>query len=146
MFLEHYQKWCLLSYGYLHDLDDAKDVVQTIFIKLLQIKEHKAIDNLKSYINTAIRNESLKKLKASKEHSPYPTPLPMSPSYENECIGTGKLKIAQGENRNKFFTCSKVADSIISENSSIEELILPKTSLYDIDTEKGKIYTFSLKK
>lgn len=65
---------------------------------------------------------------------------------EIEYIGTGKLKIAQGENRNKFFTCSKVADPIISENSSIEELILPETSLYDIETEKGKIYTFSLKK
>ncbi len=65
---------------------------------------------------------------------------------EIEYIGTGKLKIAEGENPNKFFTFSKVADPIISENSSIEELILPKTSLYDIETEKGKIYTFSLKK
>ena len=65
---------------------------------------------------------------------------------EIEYIGTGKLKIAEGENPNKFFTFSKVADPIISENSSIEELILPETSLYDIETEKGKIYTFSLKK
>ena len=65
---------------------------------------------------------------------------------EIEHIGTGKLKIAQGNNQNKFFTVSKVIDPIVSENSSIEELILPKTFLYDIKTEKGKVYTFSLKK
>lgn len=65
---------------------------------------------------------------------------------EIECIGTGKLKTAQGDNPNKFFTVGKVIDPIVSENSSIEELILPKTFLYDIGTEKGKIYTFSLKK
>jgi alpha-L-fucosidase 2 len=65
---------------------------------------------------------------------------------EIEHIGTGKLKIAQGNNLNKFFTVSKAIDPIVSENSSIEELILPKTFLYDIKTEKGKVYTFSLKK
>nr|WP_321411227.1 glycoside hydrolase family 95 protein [uncultured Allomuricauda sp.] len=65
---------------------------------------------------------------------------------EIEHIGTGKLKRAQGNNQNKFFTVSKAIDPIVSENSSIEELILPKTFLYDIKTEKGKVYIFSLKK
>lgn len=62
------------------------------------------------------------------------------------CLGTGKLKMAQGDNPNKFFTVNKVIDPLVSENSTIEELILPKTFLYDIETEKGKMYTFSLKK
>ena len=56
MFLEHYQEWCLLSYSYVQDLDDAKDVVQTVFTKLLQKNEYTTIENFKPYINTAVRN------------------------------------------------------------------------------------------
>ncbi len=65
---------------------------------------------------------------------------------EIEYIGTGKLNEPQGDNPNKFFAVSKVIDPIVSENSSIEELTLPKTFLYDIETEKEKVYTFGLKK
>ena len=65
---------------------------------------------------------------------------------EIEDIGAGQLKTAQGDNPNTFFTVGQVKDPIVSGNASIDELILPKTFLYDIETEKGKVYTFSLKR
>jgi len=112
MFLEHYQEWCLLSYSYLHDLDDAKDVVQTIFIKLLQKKEHKAIDNLKSYINTAVRNESLKKIKSKQRTFAVSHSVTYVPSYENELIQSEisetifrELESLPAQNRKVFELC-----------------------------------------
>ncbi|MBW8242699.1 RNA polymerase sigma factor [Muricauda oceani] len=86
MFLEHYQEWCLLSYSYVQDLDDAKDVVQTVFTKLLQKNEHTTIENFKPYINTAVRNESLKKIKNSQRTFDMSHSTTYVPSYENEWI------------------------------------------------------------
>ena len=86
MFLKHYQEWCLLSFSYVGDLDDSKDVVQNIFIKLLQKEFDEPIIDLKKYINTCIRNESLKKVKKSQRTfslKNYPTEVS---SHENELI------------------------------------------------------------
>lgn len=31
MFLKHYQEWCLLSFSYVGNLEDSKDVIRYIF-------------------------------------------------------------------------------------------------------------------
>ena len=59
---------------------------------------------------------------------------------------TGKLVKAEGKNPNSFFFTAETMTPIISENATIEELTLPKTFLYDIMTEKGRAYTFKIKK
>lgn len=66
VFFSHYQEWCLMSFSYVQNLDDAKDVVQNVFLLLLQKEDLSDIKNLKNYITVSIRNESLKKVKKSK--------------------------------------------------------------------------------
>lgn len=112
MFLEHYQEWCLLSFSYVHDLDDAEDVVQAIFIKLLQKEEHGTIGSLKPYISKAVRNESLKKIKSKQRTFTIPHSTTHVPSYENELIQSEisetifrELESLPAQNRKVFELC-----------------------------------------
>jgi len=63
-----------------------------------------------------------------------------------ELIGTGTLKNAEGENPNPLFYVPKTATPIISKEATVENLKLEKTWLFDLETEKGKTYTFIMKK
>ncbi|MFC4220612.1 glycoside hydrolase family 95 protein [Flagellimonas marina] len=64
---------------------------------------------------------------------------------EIELVGIGIFKEAKGDNPNKFFKMEETMEPIISEEASTQELTLPKSLLYDIITEKGKVYSFRLK-
>ncbi|MDO1511682.1 sigma-70 family RNA polymerase sigma factor [Maribacter confluentis] len=86
MFLKHYQEWCLLSFSYVGDLDDSKDVVQSIFVKLLQKECNEPIKDFKSYISTSIRNESLKRIKKKQRTFLIKNYSNEVPSYEHELI------------------------------------------------------------
>lgn len=86
MFQKHYQEWCLLSFSYIGDLDDSKDIVQNIFIKLLQKEYNEPIIDIKKYINSAIRNESLKKIKKNQRTFFFKDYTFEVSSYENELI------------------------------------------------------------
>jgi len=63
LFLEHYDRWCLLSYSYLHNKVEAEEVVQEVCVNILLKERSVEIVNLKGYIITAIKNRSLKKIK-----------------------------------------------------------------------------------
>jgi alpha-L-fucosidase 2 len=52
------------------------------------------------------------------------------------------FKTAYGENSNPFYQLNEVLKPLISKESDIKTLILSQTYLYDVKTEKGKIYTF----
>ncbi len=67
MFLKHYKEWCLLSYSYLENISEAEDMVQDVFVKVLNRKTKTEILDLKNYISTAVRNTSLKKIQRSKK-------------------------------------------------------------------------------
>ncbi len=67
MFMKHYKEWCLLSYSYLENISEAEDMVQDVFVKILNRKVKTEILDLKSYISTAVRNTSLKKIQRSKK-------------------------------------------------------------------------------
>ncbi|WP_419212023.1 glycosyl hydrolase family 95 catalytic domain-containing protein [Maribacter sp. X9] len=63
-----------------------------------------------------------------------------------ELIGTGTLKKAKGENPNPLFYVPETATPIISKDATLENLELKNTLLYDLETEKGRTYTFIMKK
>lgn len=67
IFMTHYQEWCWLAYGYLQDTQEAEDVVQDVFVKLLQRGRTEEIQNLTGYVYNAVKNTSLTKLKQSKK-------------------------------------------------------------------------------
>ena len=55
------------------------------------------------------------------------------------------LKKAVGENSNVFYQVNETAQPIISKESDIKPLAIQTTYLYDLDTKKGKTYTFVIK-
>ena len=63
LFLIHYHEWRLLSYTYLENMDEAEDVVHDTIEKMLcKLDDTNKILNLKSYIYTSIKNNSIKRL------------------------------------------------------------------------------------
>lgn len=70
LFKDHFQSLCNIAYSVVKDQDQARDIVQQVFIKFWDRREKVDIDdNIKSYlkravINTALNHlEKLKKLK-----------------------------------------------------------------------------------
>ncbi|KKL50608.1 hypothetical protein LCGC14_2303800, partial [marine sediment metagenome] len=63
-----------------------------------------------------------------------------------ERIETAQLIKAEGANPNPFFYIPETASPLVSKESNLTEIDLAETFLFDVDTEKGKIYTLVMKK
>jgi len=60
LFEEYYGGLRAFARSLLHDLDAAEDVVQTVFLRLWQGREHLAIDSgIRLYLYQAVRNQAL---------------------------------------------------------------------------------------
>jgi alpha-L-fucosidase 2 len=66
---------------------------------------------------------------------------------KDEIMATGnvELKPAEGENPNSLFYVNPIKKPLISEQANIQDLELENTWVYDVQTEKGQIYSFKLK-
>lgn len=85
VFRENYREFCLLSYSYITCMDQAQDIVQEVFLKILTRKDASEILNLKAYIWNSIKNTSLKNLEHSKKMEPIRSDiLKLPPIEENE--------------------------------------------------------------
>jgi alpha-L-fucosidase 2 len=63
----------------------------------------------------------------------------------NSPVKAGKgisMKSAKNENPNPLFAVPVIKAPIISEKAKLNPLVLPKTGLYDVETEAGKTYEF----
>ncbi len=67
VFKEHYREFCLLSYSYVTCMDQAQDIVQDVFVKMLMKGKVSDIANLKAYIGKSVKNTSLKYLSRTKK-------------------------------------------------------------------------------
>ena len=75
VFQQYYRPLCLYALHYLHDLDEAEDVVQDCFVRLLETNKLKSLivcssaksrlasPQLKSFLYTSVRNASIDKLR-----------------------------------------------------------------------------------
>lgn len=91
LFHAHYREWCLVSYSYLEDMDEAEDVVQDVIEKVLgQLNESNEILNLKSYIFISVKNNSIKRLKKSKKSTVLLENDIFELSHEENLIGSEK--------------------------------------------------------
>ena len=64
IFRKHYQSLCNYACGILKDMDDAEEVVQSIFLKFWEQREGIEINvSLKSYLYRAVHNTCLNRLK-----------------------------------------------------------------------------------
>ncbi|MEY4539865.1 MAG: hypothetical protein RLZZ306_1622 [Bacteroidota bacterium] len=72
IFRKHYQALCNYACGILKDMDDAEEVVQSIFLKLWEQRESIEINvSLKSYLYRAVHNTCLNRLKHLKIQDTY---------------------------------------------------------------------------
>lgn len=67
LFNENFHSMVFTSFNIVKDYDQAKDIVQNVFVKVWQNYEGvKYVKNLKSYLFTAVRNSSLNYLRDQK--------------------------------------------------------------------------------
>jgi RNA polymerase sigma-70 factor (ECF subfamily) len=70
LFDKLYVSLCLFANKYLDNLEDSKDVVQEVFIKVWEDKvEFKNQNTIKSYLYTSVKNKSLDYLKSKRYKS-----------------------------------------------------------------------------
>lgn len=67
VFKENYREFCLLSYSYVGCMDQAQDIVQDVFVKLLLKDKSFHILNVKSYVWKSVKNSSLKHIARAKK-------------------------------------------------------------------------------
>ena len=64
LFEQHYTPVVLFAKGYIPDLDTDKDVVQEVFLSLIESQEtFNDVDNLKAYLYGTVRHKCLKYLR-----------------------------------------------------------------------------------
>ena len=72
VFRKYYQALCNYANGILKDMDDAEEVVQSIFLKLWEQRQSTEINvSLKSYLYRAVHNTCLNRLKHLKIQDTY---------------------------------------------------------------------------
>lgn len=67
LFIENYKDLCIYAYYYLKDIKEAEDVVQDIFVKIMEHGKLDEIKNAPSYLKIAVKNASLKKIQIKKK-------------------------------------------------------------------------------
>lgn len=69
LFRKYYSVLCKFVYLYLQDSDSCQEVVQDAFVGLWNDASKKEIDNIKSYLYTAVKNKALNIIEADKRHN-----------------------------------------------------------------------------
>ncbi|MEC3965273.1 RNA polymerase sigma factor [Flagellimonas halotolerans] len=87
LFKENYQEWCVHSFAFLHNMDEAQDVVQDVLVKIISGNKLEGIANPSSYIKVAVKNASLQRIKTKQKIRKLDeTPPLIDYSYEQELI------------------------------------------------------------
>lgn len=88
-FFEHFEALHRYAYTILKDNDDAKDVVQHVFIQLWEKRDTLTIrESVRSYLYVAVHNQSLNKIKSQKIRQKH---------YDNFSAGESETTIYQQE-------------------------------------------------
>lgn len=67
IFKEYYNELCFISLHYVNNLEEAEDVVQEVFVKILSQDKVKNIRNPKAYLRIAVRNTSIRYIERRKK-------------------------------------------------------------------------------
>ncbi len=67
IFKQYYKDLSHIAFNYLQDVSDAEDIVQEVFVSLLNSKKISSIDNIKPYLWQSVKNACINKLKREKK-------------------------------------------------------------------------------
>ncbi|MFB3387676.1 glycoside hydrolase N-terminal domain-containing protein [Flavobacterium sp. LAR06] len=111
------------------------------------LKEYGEIMGLKAHGGFEIKDLKWKdgKLIALTIQSNLGGNLRLRTSNEIKLKNNKELKIAAGKNPNVFYQTEEVKKALIAATATIKPLDINSTYLYDIETEKGKTYSFVIK-
>lgn len=70
IFKANYKELCVTAYYYLKDISEAEDLVQDIFVKIIEQHKVEQVNNMVGYLRAAVRNESLKRIKKRGQTQP----------------------------------------------------------------------------
>ena len=68
IFKKYYKELCFISLHYVNNLEEAEDVVQEVFVKLISKNKFIEIQNYEAYLRIAVRNSSLRSLEKSQKN------------------------------------------------------------------------------
>lgn len=66
-FKDAYKELCIVSYQFVKNRHDAEDIVQDVFVYLINYDDSSTIQNLEAYTRRAVRNASLRKIERSRK-------------------------------------------------------------------------------
>lgn len=85
LFEQHYTPLVLFAKGYVTDLDTAKDIVQEVFVALIESRQtFDSVDNLKAYLYSAVKNKCLKYIRHEEVKKRYTTYIQNEISVDEE--------------------------------------------------------------
>ena len=92
LFEQHYTPLVLFAKGYIPDLDTDKDVVQEVFLSLIESQEtFNDVDNLKAYLYGTVKHKCLKYLR----HGPGLRPVHLPRGGRRPPAGAGVKSFPQ---------------------------------------------------
>ena len=69
LFDRYYRPMCIYGAKYIHSVDVVEDIVQDLFVKIWDRDDYKALENLRAYLFTAVKNACLSYIRKNKpEH------------------------------------------------------------------------------
>ena len=129
-FKEHYNSLCRFAFTFLHDADDAEEVVQNTFVKLWKDKGHIHIQtSLKSYLYSSVRNSCLNQ----KKH------IEIRESYKQD----NKRVLDEGDNLEAEIEANELRAKI---NTAIKKLPLQRQKVFVMSRFDGLKYKEIAKK
>ena len=83
-FRRYYQRLCFFALQYIKDADAVEDIVQGVFLRLLDNRENlKSEEHLKHYLYQSVRNACLNEMKSEALHSHILEKIPQKQEEEN---------------------------------------------------------------
>jgi RNA polymerase sigma-70 factor, ECF subfamily len=93
LFRDLFKPLCSFALKYVHDLDDAKNVVHEVFVTVWEKFENLPSDtNHRAYLYTAVRNRCLNHLRDRKKHVMLENMAEHEPTEVNTALETSELE------------------------------------------------------
>lgn len=113
IFKEQYRELCSLSYYYVRDMAESEDIVQDVFVTIISKNKFATIIDFKSYLRTAVRNATFKRMEKTKKKGFLPEKLANPLAYndltrEQEMILLEKKMLLYGEIEKLPEQCKKI--------------------------------------
>lgn len=130
------ERYTLLLYGvalkYLKNEEDARDIVQQVFVKVLEELDKYQVTHFKAWLFTIIRNQCLMKLRQSLQQ-----PVSLPQNFEGESMEESERSTWQANEQNLEKLQEAVAALSTEQRNCITLFYLEKLSYQQITERTG---------